>query len=117
MCKIGIGYDIHRLKPGRPLMLGGVKVPFEKGLAGHSDGDVLIHAIGDAILGALGLGDLGRHYPDTDPKLKGMDSIRILEDLSGVLKEKRFRIENIDTIVIAQAPKLASHNACSVPCT
>lgn len=107
MFKIGIGYDIHRLEDGRPLMLGGIRIPHSRGLAGHSDGDVLIHAIGDAILGAMGMGDIGKFYPDTDPAFKGMRSARILEDLAGVLEKENCQIENIDTIVIAQEPKLA----------
>lgn len=105
--KIGIGYDIHRLEEGRPLILGGIRIPHSRGLAGHSDGDVLIHAIGDAILGAMGMGDIGKFYPDTDPAFKGMQSARILEDLAGVLEKENCQIENIDTIVIAQEPKLA----------
>ncbi|HXN07809.1 MAG TPA: 2-C-methyl-D-erythritol 2,4-cyclodiphosphate synthase [Nitrospiria bacterium] len=107
MFKIGIGYDIHRLEEGLPLMLGGIRIPYSKGLAGHSDGDVLIHAIGDAILGAMGMGDIGKFYPDTDPAFNGMRSARILEDLAGVLEKEGCQIENIDTIVIAQEPKLA----------
>ena len=105
--KIGIGYDIHQLVPGRPLVIGGISIPFEKGLLGHSDGDVLVHAVVDALLGGLGLGDIGHYYPDTNPKYKGMSSLIILEEIQELLVKNEMGIENLDTIVIAQEPKLA----------
>ncbi|MFI5305519.1 MAG: 2-C-methyl-D-erythritol 2,4-cyclodiphosphate synthase [Nitrospiria bacterium] len=106
--RIGIGYDIHQMVPGRPLIIGGVRIPFERGLLGHSDGDVLIHAVADAILGALGLGDIGQHYPDSDPDFKGMASHTILDDMKTLIEEKNHRIENVDAIIIAEAPRLVS---------
>ena len=106
--RIGIGYDIHQMVPGRPLIIGGVHIPFEKGLLGHSDGDVLIHAVADAILGALGLGDIGQHYPDSDPDFKGMSSHTILDDMKTLIEKKNHRIENVDAIIIAEAPRLVS---------
>lgn len=105
--RIGNGYDIHQLVPGRALTIGGVRIPFERGLLGHSDGDVLIHAVADSILGALGLGDIGHYYPDTDPKLKGMPSRVILDDLKKLLEKEKWVIGNIDSVIIAQAPRLA----------
>ena len=105
--RVGIGYDVHRLVEGRRLILGGVEVPFEKGLLGHSDGDVLLHAICDALLGAAGKGDIGRHFPDTDPEYKDILSLILLEKVKGLIKE--YRINNIDSIVIAQEPKLAPY--------
>ncbi|MHB8482119.1 MAG: 2-C-methyl-D-erythritol 2,4-cyclodiphosphate synthase [Nitrospiria bacterium] len=105
--KIGIGYDVHQLVPGRPLIIGGILIPFEKGLLGHSDGDVLIHAVADALLGGLGLGDIGHYYPDTNPKYKGMPSLVILDDLRELLVKHQLGIENLDTIIIAQEPKMA----------
>ncbi len=105
--RIGNGYDIHQLLPGRALIIGGVQIPFEKGLLGHSDGDVLIHAVADAILGAMGLGDIGHYYPDTDPNLKGMSSVAILDDLKKLLEKEKLMIGNLDSVIIAQAPKLA----------
>ena len=104
-----MGYDVHRLVPGRKLVLGGVEVPYEKGLLGHSDADVLLHAIADALLGAAGMGDIGRHFPDTDPRYKGISSRTLLADVAGKLKEKGFKVHNIDSVIVAQAPKLAPH--------
>lgn len=107
--KIGIGYDIHRLVAGRKLFLGGIEVPFGKGLLGHSDGDVLIHAVIDALLGALGEGDIGRLFPDTDPRYKGIRSLELLADVTARLKKKRARVVNIDTVIVAQAPRLGPY--------
>lgn len=104
--RIGIGYDIHRLKEGRNLILGGVKIPYEKGLLGHSDADVLAHAIIDSMLGALALPDIGTLFPDTDPKYKDADSCELLRQVYSMIKEKGYRINNLDTNIIAQAPKL-----------
>ena len=103
----GIGYDVHRLAEGRDLMLGGVKIPYDKGLLGHSDADVLLHAVMDALLGAAGLGDIGRHFPDTDPAYKGISSMRLLEKVGELLAENHFLVENIDATIIAQAPKMS----------
>lgn len=105
--RIGLGYDIHAFEDGKPLKLGGVTIPFPQGLKGHSDGDCLIHAICDAILGAAGLGDIGEHFPDTDEINKNIDSRIILEDILKKIKNKGYRIENIDVNIIAQVPKLA----------
>lgn len=105
--RFGIGYDVHRLVKGRALMLGGVNIPYEKGLEGHSDADVLIHAIMDALLGAAALGDIGRHFPDTDPRYKGISSVLLLERVKESIGEAGFRINNIDSIIVAQKPKLA----------
>ena len=105
--KVGIGYDVHKLVEERKLILGGVEVPFERGLLGHSDGDVLLHAICDALLGAAGKGDIGQHFPDTSPEYKDISSLILLEKVKGLIKEHR--INNIDSIVIAQEPKLASY--------
>ncbi len=107
--RVGMGYDVHRLVEGRDLILGGVKIPHETGLLGHSDADVLIHAIMDALLGAAALGDIGQHFPDTDPKYKGISSVKLLEHVRGLLEEKLYVISNIDATIIAQAPKMASH--------
>jgi 2-C-methyl-D-erythritol 2,4-cyclodiphosphate synthase len=107
--RIGQGWDVHLLVPGRPLILGGVSVPFEKGLLGHSDADVLLHAITDAILGAAALGDIGRHFPDTDAAFKGADSAALLTEAMRRVREAGFELGNIDCTVIAQAPKLAAH--------
>ncbi|QEY34411.1 2-C-methyl-D-erythritol 2,4-cyclodiphosphate synthase [Caproiciproducens galactitolivorans] len=104
--RIGHGYDVHRLATGRKLILGGVDIPFEKGLLGHSDADVLAHAISDALLGAAALGDIGGHFPDTDPTYKNADSLLLLSKVCGLLEEKNYKIENIDATIIAQAPKL-----------
>jgi 2-C-methyl-D-erythritol 2,4-cyclodiphosphate synthase len=109
MMRTGIGYDLHRLAEGRKLMIGGVAVPFDKGPVGHSDGDVLAHAICDAVLGAAGLGDIGAHFPDTDPKWKGVSSLLFLEGLPAMLRKKRLQISNIDAVVICERPKLGPH--------
>ena len=106
MMRIGQGYDVHRLTEGRKLILGGVEIPFEKGLLGHSDADVLTHAVMDALLGALALGDIGGHFPDTDPKYKGADSISLLRHVGTLIKAKGYAVGNIDCTVAAQAPKL-----------
>ncbi len=105
----GIGYDLHRLAEGRKLIIGGVKVPFDKGPVGHSDGDVLAHAICDAILGAAGLGDIGTHFPDTDPKWKGVSSLHFLEHVSKLLVERGLSIRHIDAVVITERPKLGPY--------
>ncbi len=107
--RIGMGYDVHRLIEGRDLILGGVKIPYEKGLLGHSDADVLIHAVMDALLGAAALGDIGRHFPDTDPKYQGISSIRLLEQVAVLLDEQQYLVENIDATIIAQRPKMLPH--------
>lgn len=107
--RVGMGYDVHKLVEDRKLILGGVEVPYEKGLLGHSDADVLVHAIMDALLGAAALGDIGRHFPDTDPAYKGADSIELLKHVKRLLEEHLFFIENIDATVIAQRPKLAAY--------
>jgi len=105
----GIGYDLHRLNEGRPLMIGGVHVPYEKGPVGHSDGDVLAHALCDALLGAGGLGDIGTHFPDSDPKWKGANSLMFLEHTRKLLDEKKLRIAHLDAIVVLERPKLGPH--------
>ncbi len=107
--RVGMGYDVHRLVEGRDLIIGGVKIPYEKGLLGHSDADVLLHAIMDALLGAAALGDIGKHFPDTDPKYKGADSMALLVEVGKMLKENKYRVENIDATIIAQAPKMRPH--------
>lgn len=104
--RIGMGYDVHRLTEGRDMIIGGVKIPYEKGLLGHSDADVLLHAICDALLGAAALGDIGKHFPDTDPAYKGISSLVLLEKVGELIQEKSFFIENIDATIIAQAPKM-----------
>ncbi|WP_026651660.1 2-C-methyl-D-erythritol 2,4-cyclodiphosphate synthase [Butyrivibrio proteoclasticus] len=104
--RIGMGYDVHKLVEGRDLIMGGVKIPHETGLLGHSDADVLLHAIMDALLGAAALGDIGKHFPDTDPKYKGADSVALLKEVGRMLSENHFLIENIDATIIAQAPKM-----------
>lgn len=104
--RIGIGYDVHKLVENRPLILGGVEVPYELGLLGHSDADVLLHAIMDALLGAAGLGDIGKHFPDTDPQYKGISSMVLLDHVRKSLKEAGYEVSNIDSIVICQRPKL-----------
>ena len=106
---IGMGYDVHRLVEGRDLIIGGVNIPYEKGLLGHSDADVLLHAIMDALLGAAALGDIGKHFPDTDPKYKGADSVALLREVGKMLNENHYLIENIDATIIAQAPKMRPH--------
>ena len=105
--RIGHGYDVHRLVEGRDLILGGVKIDYEKGLDGHSDADVLLHAVSDALLGAAGLGDIGRHFPDTDPKYKGADSLLLLKNVAEKVTAAGYRVSNIDVTMIAQRPKLA----------
>ena len=105
--RIGHGYDVHRLVENRKLILGGVEVPYEKGLLGHSDADVLTHAVMDALLGAAGLGDIGRHFPDTDDRFLGADSLELLRQVCGMLAERGYRVGNVDVTVIAQRPKLA----------
>ena len=109
LIRVGMGYDVHRLTKDRDLILGGVKIPWEKGLLGHSDADVLIHAIMDALLGAAALGDIGQHFPDTDPAYKGISSIRLLKHVAALLSEKGYGIGNIDAVIIAQKPKMAPH--------
>jgi 2-C-methyl-D-erythritol 2,4-cyclodiphosphate synthase len=107
--RIGYGYDVHPLGPDRKLILGGIEVPHTKGLLGHSDSDVLVHAVCDALLGAMGEGDLGRHYPSSDPKYKGISSLKLLEDVMAKLNAKGYRVGNIDTVIVAQAPRLGPH--------
>ena len=107
--RIGEGWDVHALVPGRPLIIGGVTIPHTVGLLGHSDADVLLHAITDALLGAAALGDIGRHFPDTDPRFKGSDSLVLLTEVARRVREAGFEIGNIDTTVVAQAPKLGPH--------
>ena len=107
--RVGLGYDVHKLVEGRDLIIGGVNIPYEKGLLGHSDADVLLHAISDALLGAAALGDIGKHFPDTDPKYKGADSLKLLEHVGKLLEENLYIIENIDATIIAQRPKMAPH--------
>ena len=107
--RIGMGYDVHRLVEGRDLIMGGVKIPYEKGLLGHSDADVLLHAISDALLGAAALGDIGKHFPDSDPAYKGISSLILLEKVGDLLEQESFLIENIDATIIAQAPKMRPH--------
>ena len=107
--RIGHGYDVHKLTENRKLIIGGVEIPHDKGLDGHSDADVLVHAIMDSILGALALGDIGKHFPDTDEKYKGADSIKLLEYVCGLMKQKGYSIGNIDATIIAQKPKLAPY--------
>ncbi len=107
MMRIGHGYDVHRLVEGRKLILGGVDVPYVKGLLGHSDADVLLHAISDAILGAIGEGDIGKHFPDTDPAYKGADSLKLLRHVMDLAESKGYRVGNVDATVVAQRPKLA----------
>ena len=109
MIRCGIGYDLHRLTEGRPLMIGGVHVPFEKGPVGHSDGDVLAHALCDALLGAGGLGDIGTHFPDSDPKWKGANSLMFLEHTRKLLDGRKLRINHLDAVVILERPKLGPH--------
>jgi 2-C-methyl-D-erythritol 2,4-cyclodiphosphate synthase len=109
MTRAGIGYDLHRLEEGRKLILGGVEVPFHKGSAGHSDGDALAHAICDALLGAAGLGDIGAHFPDTDPQWKDVSSLRFLERVRELLVEQRLRISHIDAVVITEKPRLGPY--------
>lgn len=107
--RVGIGYDVHKLVDGRELILGGVKIDCDKGLLGHSDADVLLHAIMDALLGAAALGDIGRHFPDTDERYQGISSERLLKRVSVLLKEKGYRVGNVDAVIVAQKPKLAPY--------
>ncbi|MCC6798235.1 MAG: 2-C-methyl-D-erythritol 2,4-cyclodiphosphate synthase [Candidatus Hydrogenedentes bacterium] len=109
MIRVGLGYDLHRLVEGRPLILGGIAVPFEKGLEGHSDADALAHAITDALLGAAALGNIGQHFPDTDPRYKDADSIELLSHAAEMLRARGYRIVNIDSNIVAQRPKLNPH--------
>lgn len=104
--RVGMGYDVHRLTEGRDLIIGGVKIPYEKGLLGHSDADVLLHAVMDALLGAAAQGDIGKHFPDSDPAYKGISSMVLLKKVGELLTEKGFFVENIDATIIAQAPKM-----------
>ncbi len=114
--RIGIGYDIHRLQEGRPLILGGIHVPHTHGLDGHSDADALTHAVCDALLGAMNEGDLGRYYPSSDPQYKGMNSLEMLSGVSGKLAQRRFQLVNLDTVIIAQGPRLGSFLADMAKC-
>ena len=107
--RIGTGYDVHKLVEGRKLIMGGVEIPYEKGLLGHSDADVLVHAIMDALLGAAALGDIGKHFPDTDPKYKGADSLMLMREVKRILSDHGYQIENVDSTIIAQAPKMKPH--------
>ena len=107
--QVGIGYDVHRLTENRNLILGGVKIPWEKGLLGHSDADVLIHAIMDALLGAAALGDIGQHFPDTDPAYEGISRVKLLEHVASLVEKKGYGVGNIDAVIIAQKPKMAPH--------
>ncbi len=107
MSRFGMGYDVHQLVEGRKLIIGGVEIPFEKGLLGHSDADVLLHAISDALLGAAALGDIGKHFPDTDERYKGADSLKLLEEVGRLLAEKGYTVGNVDATIVAQRPKMA----------
>ena len=107
--RVGMGYDVHKLVEGRDLIIGGVKIPHTLGLLGHSDADVLLHAIMDALLGAAALGDIGKHFPDTDPKYKGISSMKLLEHVAELIAEKGYIVENIDATIIAQKPKMRPH--------
>lgn len=107
--RVGMGYDVHKLVEGRACIIGGVEIPFEKGLLGHSDADVLLHAIKDALLGAAAMGDIGKHFPDTDERFKGASSIKLLQEVNNMLRGKGYRVNNIDATIIAQKPKMAPH--------
>jgi len=107
--RVGTGYDVHRLEQGRKLVMGGVDIPFEKGLLGHSDADVLLHAICDALLGAAGLGDIGKHFPDSDQRYKGISSLKLLGEVRSLLEQKGFRVNNIDSTIVAERPRMAPH--------
>lgn len=107
--RVGIGYDVHRLAEGRDLILGGVDIPYERGLLGHSDADVLVHAVMDALLGAAALGDIGKHFPDTDQEYKGISSVRLLEHVRHLLAQKGYTVGNVDATIIAQSPKMAPY--------
>ena len=107
--RVGQGFDVHQLVSGRKLVIGGVEIPHERGLLGHSDADVLLHAICDALLGAAALGDIGRHFPDSDPRYKGIDSRELLRHVAALIREKGYRVGNVDATIIAQAPRMAPH--------
>lgn len=109
MTRFGMGYDVHQLVENRKLIIGGVDIPYEKGLLGHSDADVLLHAISDALLGAAALGDIGKHFPDTDPRYKGADSLKLLEEVGNLLAEKGYVVGNVDATIVAQNPKMLPH--------
>ena len=109
MTSFGMGYDVHQLVENRKLIIGGVDIPYEKGLLGHSDADVLLHAISDALLGAAALGDIGKHFPDTDPRYKGADSLKLLEEVGNLLAEKGYVVGNVDATIVAQKPKMLPH--------
>lgn len=109
--KVGMGWDVHRLAPGRPLILGGIEIPYEKGLVGHSDADVLVHAICDALLGAAGMGDIGEHFPDDDPRFQGVSSIVLLQQVLQMMNTRHSGISNIDATLFAQAPRLSPYKA------
>ena len=106
---IGFGYDVHSLVKKKKLILGGVEIPYSLGLKGHSDADVLVHAIGDAVLGAIGEGDLGKHFPDTDPRYKGISSLVLLRDITGLAKKKGYRVKHLDSTIVAERPKVAAY--------
>lgn len=109
MSRFGMGYDVHQLTEGRRLIIGGVEIPFEKGLLAHSDADVLLHAVSDALLGAAALGDIGKHFPDTDERYKGADSLKLLQEVGRLLAEKGYAVGNVDATIVAQRPKMAPH--------
>lgn len=109
MTRFGMGYDVHQLVENRKLIIGGVDIPYEKGLLGHSDADVLLHAISDALLGAAALGDIGKHFPDTAPRYKGADSLKLLEEVGNLLAEKGYVVGNVDATIVAQKPKMLPH--------
>ena len=109
MTRFGMGYDVHQLVENRKLIIGGVDIPYEKGLLGHSDADVLLHAISDALLGAAALGDIGKHFPDTDPRYKGADSLKLLEEVGDLLAAKGYVVGNVDATIVAQKPKMMPH--------
>lgn len=109
MIRVGQGFDVHQLVEGRPCIIGGVDIPYERGLLGHSDADVLLHAIADAVLGALALGDIGKHFPDTDEAYKNADSVKLLRHVGGLARERGYKLGNADATIIAQAPKMAPH--------
>lgn len=109
MTRFGMGYDVHQLVENRKLIIGGVDIPYEKGLLGHSDADVLLHAISDALLGAAALGDIGKHFPDTNPRYKGADSLKLLEEVGNLLAEKGYVVGNVDATIVAQRPKMLPH--------
>lgn len=114
--RVGLGYDVHRLVSGRPLVLGGITIPFEKGLEGHSDADVLVHAACDALLGAAGEGDIGRHFPDTDLRYRGVYSIHLLESTVAIIQANGFSVVNLDAVVFAEAPRLQAYRAAMQAC-